>query len=305
MDHPRGLIEFMELYPTEEACAKAIFEHRWPEGFICARCGSKRAWYLQRRGLYECAHCHYQGSLTAGTIFQASRTDLRKWFFAIWLLASTPKAPSAAELARQLQVTGKTAWLLRRKIQHAMARREGELLLRGIVELDEAFIGGKEPGSGRRGRGQPHKTLVVVAACHRANGGLGAAHLEVIDNAKAATLLSVAQGAIRPDASCVRTDGYRGYARLAASGYEHRARVLASGDDIDEWLPWSHIVLANFKRWLLDIFHGVSPAHLQAYLDEFCYRLNRRGQRQDLFRRILNRCLLYTKPATYSLLIAA
>jgi transposase-like protein len=305
MDHPRGLIEFMELYPTEEACAKAIFEHRWPEGFICARCGSKRAWYLQRRGLYECAHCHYQGSLTAGTIFQASRTDLRKWFFAIWLLASTPKAPSAAELARQLQVTGKTAWLLRRKIQHAMARREGELLLRGIVELDEAFIGGKEPGSGRRGRGQPHKTLVAVAACHRANGGLGAAHLEVIDNAKAATLLSVAQGAIRPDASCVRTDGYRGYARLAASGYEHRARVLASGDDIDEWLPWSHIVLANFKRWLLDIFHGVSPAHLQAYLDEFCYRLNRRGQRQDLFRRILNRCLLYTKPATYSLLIAA
>jgi len=77
----------------------------------------------------------------------------------------------------------------------------------------------------------------------------------------------------------LRTDGYRGYARLAASGYEHHARVLASGDDIDEWLPWSHIVLANFKRWLLDIFHGVSPAHLQAYLDEFCYRLNRRGER--------------------------
>ena len=304
MDHPRGLIEFMELYATEEACAKAIFEHRWPEGFVCSRCGSKGAWHLRRRGLYECAHCHYQGSLTAGTVFHNSRTDLRKWFFAIWLLASTPKAPSAAELARQLQVTGKTAWLMRRKIQHAMARREAELMLRGIVELDEAFIGGKEPGSGRQGRGQPHKTLIAVAASQSAKGGLGAAHLEVIDNAKAATLLAVAKETIAPG-TAVRTDGYRGYARLAASGYEHHARVLASGDDIDEWLPWSHIVLANFKRWLLDIFHGVSPAHLQAYLDEFCYRLNRRGERLDLFRRVLNRCLLYTEPATYSLLIAA
>ncbi len=75
MDHPRGLIEFIELYPTEEACAKAIFEHRWPEGFVCSRCGSKDAWHLRHRGLYECAHCHYQGSLTAGTVFQASRTD--------------------------------------------------------------------------------------------------------------------------------------------------------------------------------------------------------------------------------------
>jgi transposase-like protein len=304
MDHPRSLIEFMELYPTEEACAKAIFEHRWPEGFVCSRCGSKDAWHLRRRGVYECAHCHYQGSLTAGTVFHNSRTDLRKWFFAIWLLASTPKAPSAAELARQLRVTGKTAWLLRRKIQHAMARREGELLLRGIVELDEAFVGGKEPGSGRRGRGQPHKTLVAVSASRSANGGWGAAHLAVIDNAKAATLLAVAKDTIEPGAM-VCTDGYRGYLRLEPAGYDHRPRVLAGGSEIDEWLPWSHIVLSNFKRWLLDIFHGVSPSHLQAYLDEFCYRLNRRSQRQDLFRRILNRCLLYTEPATYSLLIAA
>ena len=88
------------------------------------------------------------------------------------------------------------------------------------------------------------------------------------------------------------------------AGYEPSPASLPSGDEIDEWLPWSHIVLSNFKRWTLDIFHGVSPAHLQAYLDEFCYRLNRREQRADLFRRILNRCLLYTDPATYSLLTA-
>ena len=103
----------------------------------------------------------------------------------------------------------------------------------------------------------------------------------------------------------MRTDGWNGYLGLEKAGYDHHPRSLPTGADVDEWLPWSHIVLSNFKRWCLDIFHGVSAAHLQAYLDEFCYRFNRRGERQDLFRRVLNRCLLYTGPAPYCLLRAA
>lgn len=304
MDHPKTLIEFMELYPTEKECRMAIFEHRWPQGFVCPRCGHERSWYLRGRGLYECAACHFQGSLTAGTIFHKSRTDLRKWFLAIWLLASTKKAPSAAELARQLGVTVKTAWLMRRKIQHAMARREGELLLRGVVELDEGFLGGKHRGPASCGRRQPGKTLVAITAEQTPGGGLGRSHLRVIADASAKSLSAAAHVTIAAG-SLVQTDAWNGYAGLAPAGYDHRPRILASGSDIDAWLPWSHIVLSNFKRWTLDIFHGVSPAHLQAYLDEYCYRLNRRNERQDLFRRILNRCLLYTEPATYSLLTAA
>lgn len=304
MDHPRTLIEFMRLYPTEEACRQAIFEHRWPDGFVCPRCGHQQAWQLRRRGLYECARCHYQGSLTAGTVFHNSRTDLRKWFLAIWLLASTKKAPSAAELARQLGVTAKTAWLVRRKITHAMARREGELMLRGIVELDEGFVGGKHSGPASRGRRQPQKTMVAIAAEQREDGGLGRAHMCVIEDASAASLGAAAATTIGTG-SVVCTDGWNGYARLGGAGYSHESRNLPTGAEIDAWLPWSHIVLSNFKRWTLDVFHGVSPAHLQAYLDEFCSRLNRRSQRLDLFRRILNRCLLYTEPAPYSLLTAA
>src|SRR5674536_403038 len=108
--------QFMQMYSAEEDCRQALFEHRWPQGFSCPRCGHEKAWYLRGRGLFECAGCHYQGSLTAGPVLHCTRTDLRKWFLAIWLLASTKKAPSAAELARQLGVTRKTAWLLRRKI---------------------------------------------------------------------------------------------------------------------------------------------------------------------------------------------
>jgi transposase-like protein len=85
-----------------------------------------------------------------------------------------------------------------------------------------------------------------------------------------ASSLEVAAGAMIARGSTVQTDGWRGYAGLTYEGYEHRARALRSADEIDAWLPWSHVVLSNFKRWALAIFHGVSPAHLQAYLDEYC-----------------------------------
>ena len=300
MGRPKTLIEFMELYPTEEDCRQVIFEHRWPHGFSCRRCGHTRAWYLRGRGLYECASCHYQGSLTAGTIFSGTRTDLRKWLLAVWLLAPTKKAPSAAELSRQLGVTVKTAWLLGRKIAHAMGRRQGELLLRGIVELDEGFLGGKRSRPASRGRRQPGKTMVAVAAEQTRGGGLGRACLRVVDDASADSL-SAAAGATIAAGSVVQTDGWTGYAGLRRAGYSHRPRGLPTGAEIDSWLPRSHLMLANFKRWTLDIVHGVGAARLQAYFDEYCYRLNRREQRQDLFRRVLNRCPLYTDLAPHLL----
>lgn len=303
MAHPRTLIEFMQLYPSEEACRRAIFAHRWPDGFVCPRCGHGHAWYLRGRGLYECAQCHYQGSLTAGTVLAGTRTDLRKWFLAIWLLASTKKAPSAAELARQLGVTAKTAWLLRRKITHAMRRRRGESMLRGIVELDEGFLGGRRTRPASRGRRQHGKTMVAVSAEHTPAGGLGRAHLLVVSDGTSSSL-DVAASAMISHGSIVPTDGWRGYAGLTYEGYEHRGRALRGTEEIDAWLPWSHVVLSNFKRWMLDIFHGVSPAHLQAYLDEYCYRLNRRQQRVDIFPRLLDRCLTRTAPTTYAMLKA-
>lgn len=303
MGHPVTLVEFMEMYPTEDACRRALFEARWREGFCCPRCACTMAWYLRGRGLYECAGCGYQASVTAGTLLHKTRTDLRKWLLAIWLLASMKKPPSAAELSRQLGVTGKTAWLLRRKITHAMRRGEHELLLRGVVELDESLVGGRGRGSGKRGRTSPHKTLVAISAEQTPQGGLGRAHLRVIENVSAKTLTNAARAQIEPG-STVKTDGWQAYQALSAVGYLHEPHVQAAPQAAAELLPWAHIVISNFKRWQLDVFHGVSAAHLQSYLDEFCYRLNRREARLDLFRRILNRSVLYTPPTTYSELIA-
>ena len=102
MDSPKTLIDFMEMFKTEEDCRQALFEHRWPAGFRCPRCGCEQAYSLKTRPLYECISCGHQASVTAGTLLEGTRTDLRKWFLAIYLLASTKKPLSSAELGRQL-----------------------------------------------------------------------------------------------------------------------------------------------------------------------------------------------------------
>ncbi len=303
MKTPRDLIEFFQIYRTEDVCFRALIKSRWPDGFRCPACGSSDAYWVKRRYLFDCARCGQQTSPTSGTIFHKTKTGLQKWFLAIYLLSSTKKAPSASELARQLRVAYQTAWTIRRKIVHAMARRQGEMMLQGRVEMDESLIGGYEPG--RRGRGSDQKSLVAITVQRTPNNkGCYLAHMKVIPDASEASLVESAQASILTD-SVVLTDGWSNYAGLADEGYQHRPKVLGCPENAAKVLPWVHVTIANFKRWILDAFHGVSAKHLQAYLDELCYRLNRRWYRTDLFQRILNRCARYVKSITYAQLTAS
>lgn len=303
METPQGLIEFFQIYPSETACFQALIASRWPDGFCCPDCGGTKAYWVKRGSLFECARCRQQTSPTAGTIFHKTKTSLQKWFLAIYFLSATKKAMSASELARQLRVAYPTAWAIRRKIVHAMTRRQGELMLRGRVELDETLLGGYE--SGRPGRSSEHKAVIAVAAERTLNNkGCRRTHMRVIPDAGETSLIAVATTTIVPG-STVLTDGWTSYRGLLKNGYRHRPKVLGIPANASKVLPWAHVMVANFKRWILDIFHGVSNKHLQAYLDEFCYRLNRRWQRTDIFRRVLNRCARYTAPVTYAQLTAS
>lgn len=302
MEQLGNMVDFIRRFRTERACLKALIDQRWPDGFSCPKCGGGHGYWLRKRRAYECSACGYQTSATAGTVLHNTRTSFQKWFIAIYLMASTPKAPSATELERQLKVSHKTAWAMRQKIVRAVARREGELMLKGIVELDESFIGGRERGV--KGRQTERKTLVAVAVDHTAKGGCRNAHMRVIPDASVPTLNAAAKQNIVLG-STVLTDGWSGYNDLKEQGYDHVASPLEIPEDAAKVLPWAHIAIANFKRWVLDTFHGVSRKHLQRYLDEFCYRQNRRWHRSDLFRRILNRCLRHTAPATYKQLVAS
>ncbi len=153
-------MEFQERFATDEACLEYLAASRWPEGFVCPCCGSRQAWVLDRRHLWECASCHAQTSVTAGTATHRTRTPLRLWFWAAYLVATHQPGISAKQLSRQLGLRYETAWLILQKLRRAMVAPERSPL-RGEVEIDECWIGGVEPGKQSRAPGP--KTLVGVA----------------------------------------------------------------------------------------------------------------------------------------------
>ncbi len=139
-------MEFQERFPDDVACLEYLAASRWPEGYRCPACGSERAWILERRHLWECTDCHRQTSVTAGTVMHGTRTPLRLWFWAAYLVATHTPGISAKQLQRQLGLSRyETAWLILQKLRRAMVAPEREPLC-GEVEVDEGFLGGVDPG---------------------------------------------------------------------------------------------------------------------------------------------------------------
>lgn len=263
---------------------------------------------MAARGVHECAGCGYQSSVTAGTIFHKTRTPLSSWFWAIYRMSHDKKGISAVQLSKEIGVSYPTAWLMQHKIRKAMADRDGGYTLGGLVEVDEGYVGGHEPGS--KGRGSKHKAVVAIAVEHRAAGLAGQppvpgfAALQVLPNAGAKSLDGFLASKVRPG-SHVCTDAWNGYWHVAANGFTHTAIDLSKQQQPPHKLfPWVHITLGNLKRFLLGTHHQVEGKHLGRYVAEFSYRLNRRQMEHDLMTRIL-RASLNTCTITYKQLIHA
>ena len=249
---------------------------RWPEGFCCAGCGHGRAYSHRVRLIEECAACGKQHSLLAGTMFEQTKTGLARWFLAIWLVTSSKGGISAVELQRQMGFGSyQTAWSWLHKIRKAMVRPSRRPLA-ARVEADETLVGGAKPG--KRGRGAAGKTVVAGAVeAGRGKGRgrrLGRLRLQAVADASAESLEDFLAGNVAPPAA-VTTDGWQGYAGLGEAGYHHEAINLATGwGDAVLRLPAIHLVFGLAKRWLLGTHHGaVRRKHLQAYLDEYVFRL--------------------------------
>ena len=168
-DFARTIMEFQERFPDEAACLDYLAASRWPAGYRCPVCGSERAWVLERRHLWECSRCHQQTSITAGTVMHGTRTPLRLWFWAAYLVATHTPGISAKQLQRQLGLSRyETAWLILQKLRRAMVAPERSSL-RGEVEVDEGFVGGVNPDR-KAGRDPIGKRLVGVAVEIRGAG---------------------------------------------------------------------------------------------------------------------------------------
>jgi transposase-like protein len=304
---PQDLPSFLARFGTDAHCRAYLTRTRWPEGFRCAGCGHAAAYSHRRRLIEECVACGKQHSLLAGTMFEQTKTGLARWFLAIFLVTSSKGGISALELQRQMGFGSyQTAWSWLHKIRKAMVRPD-RAPLAARVEADETLIGGARPG--KPGRGAAGKTVVVGAVEAAPGKGrkrrLGRLRLQAVSDASAKSLEGFLAGNVAPPAA-VTTDGWPGYAGLGAAGYAHEAINLTGGwGDALLRLPAIHLVFGLAKRWLLGTHHGaVRPKHLQADLDEYVFRFNRRTAKNisHRFARLVEQAVL-TPPTSYRAIV--
>jgi transposase-like protein len=297
-DYPKTILELERRFASDEACREYLFQLRWPDGFACPRCQGDSAWAASR-GRLVCGACRHQTSVTAGTIFQDTRTPLVVWFRAIWYVTSQKNGTSASSIQRILGLRSyQTAWTWMHKLRRAMVRPARDKL-HGRVEVDETFVGGEDP---KKGTWVDRKAVVVIAA-EEDGPGIGRIRLTSISSPTRYNLHGFAQATIEPG-SVVHTDGCTAWRGLKAFGYKHKRTVLLKKTDKNaaiRLLPRVHRVASLLKRWLLGTHQGaVEPEHLDYYLDEFAFRFNRRTSRSrgKLFYRLLQQAV-EIPPTTY------
>lgn len=288
------LFEYQKRFATEEDCFNYLVSLRWPNGFVCPHCGGTEYYMIHTHKRFQCKRCRHQTSVTAGTVFHKLRQPLRILFMAVYLIATSKKGFSAMELRRKLGIRGyKTAWLLMQKIRTAMAS-SGTLQLTRMVEVDETYIGGHREGP--RGRGAKDKTVVAIAV-ETDGSTMRRAYLKTIDSLTMGELEQFVKDHVA-EGTKVRTDCFKSYGSLNKT-YDHIPVIKNISGNTSDLLPKVHIVVANLKMWLRGTYNCLPAKHLQRYLDEFVFRFNRRWNLENIFDKLLIRCIC-TKTITYA-----
>jgi transposase-like protein len=287
--------DFQEKFSTEEDCRKYLFQKRWPKGFICPKCGNTTFYELEDQVHYQCARCKRQTSVTAGTLMHKTHLQLRYWFWAIYLISRDKRGISAVALKNALKVSYPTAWHLLHKIRIAMGSKEQDYVLNGVIVLDDAFFGGKTKGK-KRGRGTEKANVIVAVSLNKDQKSLFAKML-VVENLKDTTISPEIKKIIETG-SVLRTDAHQTLANL--QDYLHEVIVSYEDPELAESVfHWVNVIIANAKSFILGTFHGLPKKYLSRYLDEYCYRFNRRFCEHQIFAKLVNACII-ASPAPYA-----
>lgn len=239
---------------------------------------------------WKCVACRYQVSLTAGTILHNTKTPLKLWFWAAYLMTTDKRGISAVLLQRQLGLRRyETAWMMLHKLRRAMVNAAREPL-HDEVEIDDTWVGGPQPGIRGSRQLKGRKAAIVLVAVERRAGGSGRIRMAVVQDFKQMTMIDFVQRNVAPG-STVYTDGLKGFEGVKMAGIKHVPRTQPLRSDLRKGIP-SVVPLAdraigNLQQWLIGTHHGVSRAQLQPYLDEFVFRHNRRKQPMAAFQTLL------------------
>ena len=305
LDYPRTWGQFLDRFATQDVCLAYLEHLRWPQGFVCPQCGIAGQAYRATRSRWMCSQCRHQSTVTAGTLFDKTRTPLRVWLAAAWYVTNQKQGVNALGLQRVLGLKSyQTAWTMLHRLRRAMVR-PGRERLHGRVEVDETYIAITDRESRRSAAGRKSnttKTLVAVAVEILDPKGFGRIRLKRIEDGSEEHLLPFVKEVIEPGAR-VRTDGSAAYRHLVDHGYRHEPVVmLGNSVPAHTSMPGVHRVASLIKRWILGTHHGaVQPGQLDHYLDEFVFRFNRRTSRSRglLFYRLLEQAVV-TAPVTYA-----
>ena len=292
VEYPDIIREFFNMFPDDKACLDYLIKLRWPTGYICEKCNQHSNPWRESRNRLACPLCRHKVTVTAGTAFEKTRTPLTVWFDSAWHVATAKNGMSAKTLERTIGASYHVAWMMLQRFRVAMVNSE-RTKLTGTVEVDETFIGGEEHG-GKRGRGTDKNIIVIAVEIHEGKG-FGRTRMRHIPDASGDSLIPFIQDCISTDAKLV-TDGWRGYNKITKKGYTREIINLSDSDDFAHVLmPGVHRLASLLKRWILGTHQGsVSDMHLQAYLEEYTFRFNRRksNSRGFLFKRLVEHLIL-------------
>ncbi|PZX61196.1 transposase-like zinc ribbon protein [Algoriphagus ratkowskyi] len=295
-----NIIEFIQHFPNEESCESYLKAYREKTGIYCKTCKSspKQYWFSGKK-FFECSQCRRRTSLKAGTVMESSNQSLHTWFTAFLLMSATKKGFSCLEFQRQLGLKRyQTAFSLMHKIRTVMGKRDDLYFLNGMVEYDEAYV---EKATKKalqehlkRGKGSQKQSIVAVASestpLENPQTGEKSRHcgffkMKVLPNVSADSVERFVQKTIDRE-SVLFTDKNPAYINLEKMVESH-IQIKSSKDSTKANLPWVHVAISNLKKNLLGIYHMVSEKHLQNYLNEFVYKLNRRYFGEQLFNRLI------------------
>ena len=296
------LIAFQQRFATEQACIEHLAALRWPQGYRCRKCDCEKAYQLRvEPRVFMCSRGNFQESVTAGTLLHRTKLPLVKWFWAAYMLAQDKRGVSAMHVSRELNLRYATAWTILHKLRRALEDNEGTLL-DGVVEVDETYYGGKGgPGSTGRSLANDNKALIIMAVERKPARKdqmpgikktcfvVGSAKVAMIASAGSGDIGSLLRDNLSPGTNML-TDGWSGYF-TPGQNFKHEPMVQGNPANAKRILPLVHLQFSNLKSWLNGTFHGVSPKHLPAYLQEWNYRFNRRSIITDLFQYIIKRAV--------------
>ena len=283
----QSIYEFQAQFGTDKLCIQSLINLKWGQGFRCRNCDYSKHSKTKRYGVRRCCSCGKVESATAQTLFHKLKFPIHKAFLMLYLISTTKRGISAAELHRKMGLHKRTCLLFKRKVMEAMASQQN-YKMKGEVEVDETFIGGKDQQSVGRSKGT--KKLVVIGLERNAKG-ITKAYARQIENAGVKQLTPFFQDHIDKSAK-IKTDGWRSYTSLKKKYKNLKQTKSNNGKNFNVL----HRFIMGLKSWLRGIHSSVRD--LQSYLDEYVFRFNRHLSKGNIFNILLKRMANFN-PRTY------